>query len=257
MRTLFSLLVLSVAVLGQSNPPHPTPSTKRDQPKQPTANVQNESHPNERGTEQSPVFANIFATTQTKQKATDDKTNDFDKSPADWWMVRLTGAIVLLGCVQTIVFWVQARRLKQTIEKMDKIARDQTKDTQNSIAQATRAAGAMEEVATSMAANVKSINETVDINREIADRQKLISELQSRAYLTIVFEGMVPQNVATGIRFEPRVRVANRGNTPARNVRFGAAADVLPFPLPTDFTFPLPTEASRVTLALSPPDCTR
>jgi len=53
---------------------------------------------------------------------------------------------------------------------------------------------------------------------------------------------MVPQNTATGIRFEPGIRIENRGNTPARNIRFSIAADVLPFPLPEGFDFPLPVD---------------
>lgn len=252
MRTLFSLLFLSVAVLGQSNPPPPTPPVKRDQPNQPAADIQKESRANERGTEQSPIVVKVLPTPKTDQETANDKAKGLDQSSADWWMVRLTGAIVFLGCIQTIVFGVQARRLKQTIDKMDEISTQQTNDVQESIAQATRASKAMEDIAESMAVSVESVKETVGINREIADRQKLITELQSRAYLTILFEGMVPQNVATGIRFEPRMRVVNRGNTPADNIRFATCADVLPFPLPDDFAFPLPTAPSSRSSSIGP-----
>jgi hypothetical protein len=135
---------------------------------------------------------------------------------------------------------------------MDEIAGQQTQDIQASIAEATRAAHAMEQIAESMAISVESVRQSVAINREIADRQKLVSELQSRAYLTIVFLGVVPQNTATKVRFEPRMNIDNRGNTPAYNIRFAAFADVLPFPLRDDFKFPLPPELFRHSSAIGP-----
>ena len=115
-----------------------------------------------------------------------------------------------------------AGRLKQTIEKMEEIASGQTRDIHASIAAATRAAQAMETIAESLLANAESVRASVAITREIADRQKLITELQSRAYLTVGFDSLVPQNSETKVRFEPRMRLENRGNTPARSVRFSS-----------------------------------
>ncbi len=167
-------------------------------------------------------------------------------------MVRLTGAIVFIGLVQTIVFGLQALRLKQTIEKMEEIAGKQTLDVQASIVEATRAAQAMEQVSESLALNAKSVGESVGITREIADRQRLITELQSRAYLLVLFEGMVPQNIAANVKFEPRIRIENKGGTPAHNIRFAIRADVLSFPLRDDFTFPLPTDEFAYSSAIGP-----
>jgi len=79
----------------------------------------------------------------------------------------------------------------------------------------------------------------------------LITELQSRPYLTVLLDGVVPQNPKTGIRFEPRWQLVNRGNTPARSVRFSTVADVLPFPLRDDFAFTLP-EPSRYSSDIGP-----
>jgi len=98
----------------------------------------------------------------------------------------------------------------------------------------------MENVARAMAENVENLKITVGINREIADRQKIVTELQSRAYLSVIFNGIVPQDGATGIRFQPSVMLLNNGNTPAYKVVFRTATDVLPHPLPNDFGFPLP-----------------
>jgi uncharacterized coiled-coil DUF342 family protein len=64
---------------------------------------------------------------------------------------------------------------------MDEIAGDQTKDVRNSIAQATRAAQAMEQIATSMSQNAESVRKSVEVSEEISKTQKLISELHSRS----------------------------------------------------------------------------
>lgn len=235
-------VVLVLIVLGQSQPPSPTTPIKSKQPKEPAASRQKKPPADERGSEQSPVVVKVLPPVKTDEETANDKTKDLDQSSANWWMVRLTGAIVFIGGVQTIVFGLQARRLKQTITKMDEISSQQAKDVQASITEAIRVSKAMEGIATSMAASVESVKESVQITREMADRQKLITELQSRAYLAVLFDGMVPQNIETGVRFEPRMRIENRGNTPASNIRFSVVVDVLPFPLNDDFVFPLPIE---------------
>jgi hypothetical protein len=192
------------------------------------------------GTDQSPIVVTLLPSPKGDQESPKNKTSGFDNSSPDWWMVRLTAVIAIIAVLQTIVFGMQARRLKQTIDKMDELAEGQAKDMRDSIHEATRAASAMEGVAQSMAGNVASVRETVSINREIADRQKLISELQSRAYLSVDFLGMVPQNARTGMRFEPRFTVTNKGNTPACKVKVIAQADLVQMRLLNDFRFHLP-----------------
>jgi hypothetical protein len=254
MRTLLLVCLACLSLFAQSQRPSPTKAAERDQPEQATADAQKMAATNVRGTEQSPIVVKALPSTKAQDEAPNGKAKELGQPSPDWWMVRLTGAIVFIGLVQTIVFGMQARRLKQTIEKMEEIAGQQTQDIQASIAEATRAARAMERIAESMADSVESVRESVGISREIADRQKLITELQSRAYLTILFEGMVPQNTATKIRFEPRLRIENRGNTPARNIRFAMVADIFPFPLRDDFPFPLPTEPLAIPAPLAQ-DC--
>lgn len=200
--TLFACALCAQA-WSQSSPPAPAPVVKPAQPSQAAANSQKESRTKERGTNESTLFVGPFPNSGSREKAADTKSKTVDQPAPDWWMVGLTAVIALIGAVQTAVFGIQARRLRQTILKMDAIAADQTRDVRDSIAQATRAAEAMEGIAESMATNVGSVRETVAINREIADRRKLVTELQSRAYLTVVFDVMVPQSIATELRFEP------------------------------------------------------
>jgi hypothetical protein len=152
-------------------------------------------------------------------------------------MVRLSGLIFIIGALQTLVFWIQATRLKKTIEKMDEIATGQTRDMRDSINEATRAANAMEGVAKSLAQNVLDVQKSVEISREIADRQRLVTELSGRAYLSVSFQDAAYQD-PTHI-FEAAAMIVNRGNTPAYEVTFQAAADIVPFPIPEEFDFPL------------------
>lgn len=47
-----------------------------------------------------------------------------EKSSSDWWLVKLTAGLLAVGAIQTLVFGIQAVRLKQTIIKMDDVAKD-------------------------------------------------------------------------------------------------------------------------------------
>jgi hypothetical protein len=165
-------------------------------------------------------------------------------------MFWITLAIALIGIVQTRVFWIQAQRLKETIDKMEEISSKQSSDIQASLAQSTKAAEAMQQIADSMASSTDATNVMGGINREIADQQRFIAEVHSRAYLTVVFLDMVPQTET--LRFEPRVKIINRGNTPAWNIRFHIKADVQPFPLRDDFHFPLPNDLNGSSSVIGP-----
>lgn len=242
MRSAKLLAICLFCVLVQSQPPAPAPAIQRTYPKQPSASGQQQSTSDKSGTETAPIFVKIVPSAKTQEEAPQGKPQELGQSSPDWWMVWLTGAIASIGLIQTIVFGVQAHRLKQTITKMDEIATGQTRDIQASIAEATRSATAMEGVATSMALNVEAVKQSVGISREIADRQELVTELASRAYLTMVFGAMTPQDEANGVRFQPHIQIVNRGNTPAYNIRFHIASGVVPFPVRDDFVFPLPNE---------------
>jgi hypothetical protein len=115
MQRLRALIIAVLCSVGQSQPLAPTPPIKSSQPKQPATSTQKESSTNERGSEQSPLVVKVLPPVKTTEETTNDKAKDLDQSSANWWMVRLTGAIAFIGFVQTIVFGVQARRLRQTV----------------------------------------------------------------------------------------------------------------------------------------------
>ncbi len=95
---------------------------------------------------------------------------------------------------------------------MDEIAKSQTADMRASIGEATRAATAMDAIAVSMAISVESIKQSVQISKDIANQQKLVGELQSRAYLSVQFEDAIYQD-ATHV-FEGIAVVVNRAILP-------------------------------------------
>jgi hypothetical protein len=207
------------------------------------------------GTDSSPITVKVLATQQTKEETTQEQQTRQDQSDANWWMVRLTAFIGLIGLVQTIVFGLQARRLRQTINKMEEIAKGQTEDMKASIGEATRAATAMEGIATSMASSVQSARESVGVSREIADRQKIVTELSGRAYLSASLNTALYQDV--NHVFEASALLMNRGSTPAYDVTFRAAAGILPSPIPDHFKFPLPDETAGVSVSLIAPGLTK
>ena len=70
-----------------------------------------------RGTEDAPLTIKVLPPIKTPDEAAQEKREKQDQSDADWSLVKLTGILALIGIVQTIVFGLQARRLKHTIEK--------------------------------------------------------------------------------------------------------------------------------------------
>ena len=116
---------------------------------------------------------------------------------------------------------------------------------------ATKSADAMKSVAESMALNTSLVLESVTVSRDVADAQRLFGRTQLRAYLAVLIGAALYQDRSANLRFEARPVILNTGHTPARNLRWRVAADVLPVPLPTDFRFPIP--AHRAGSALLAP----
>ncbi len=140
--------------------------------------------------------------------------------------VSIAQAMVFL--LQLMVFGYQALKLRETV----RAAAEQSLDTKASIAQATRAAAAMENVAAQVAISAQAATESVAITRER-------SVQQMRAYLTVQVGEAVYQERHVPLRFEGKPALINTGHTPAHNVAYIAKAAILPVALPDDFQFPL------------------
>jgi hypothetical protein len=124
------------------------------------------------------------------------------------WLIGIGVSIAFMYVIQLIVFGLQARRLKQAIDKMEKIAGGQTRDVQASIAATEKAANAAQ----------TSANATV---------------LAERAYVTMSHQppGLV---IESSNAVSVTIRVKNVGRTPARisAVVLKAIAFPLKQPLP-------------------------
>jgi hypothetical protein len=229
----------------QSQPPSPSPPKSANNNQGEATGKKGETQKDEGVSDSVSTAINKLTSEVIAWKKQESSAHDKNDMSTDWWTIWSTIVMALATLAIAYLGYRQWRTLQAHHSVMDRQAgyiRDALAQTQASIAQATRASQAMEGIAASMAANVESVRETVRINREIAARQKLITELQGRAYLAILFDSMLPQNSATGVRFQPTLRIENRGGTPAYNIRFTITADVVPFPLRDDFAFALPAE---------------
>jgi hypothetical protein len=150
---------------------------------------------------------------------------------------RHNGAISAISTVFVALFtytlWRATTRLWQSSQR-------HARHLEESIAEAGRSATAMEHVSVTLADTAASAAENTRLVREMSERQARVSALQLRAYFSIQFGTVVPQDNETGYRFEPRMLIINTGHTPGYQVRHRINANVLPFPLPADFEFPLP-----------------
>lgn len=161
------------------------------------------------------------------------------------FLERHNGAISAISTIFVAFFtytlWRATTRLWRSSQR-------QARNLESSIIDAGRSATAMEQVSEALAQTAASAAENTQLIREISERQARIAALQSRAYLSVQFGTVIPQDNNTGYRFEPRMLIINNGHTPAYRVRHRIASNVLPFPsLPTDFEFPLSQGQHRYT----------
>lgn len=101
----------------------------RKPPENPPSHAAQGAQNDNRGTGEPPLAVKIIPSPKTDQEATDEKAEREDKNSADWWMVKLTFGLMIVGIaqfsvfvLQLIIFGLQAKRLKETIEKMDETA---------------------------------------------------------------------------------------------------------------------------------------
>ena len=150
----------------------------------------------------------------------------------------VTAIFTVVLATSTVFLWKETKDLRD-------FAQLQSADMKDSIAEAARAATAMQDVATAVAINAQAANASVALFKDANIRQM-------RAYLTVGFIGVLPQDAATNFRFEVRMNLQNVGNTPAYNVETNTYVRVLPFPLLQDFMFPEFNEAIAAPAVMMP-----
>lgn len=146
-----------------------------------------------------------------------------------WWQLILSAfGVVGLG----VTLWFNLEAWKQ--------AKDAQADTEKALSHAERSAAAMGRVADAMAINAEQIVRSVEISGEVARQQRLLGRMQMRAYLTVLIGDGVYQD--DRMNFAAHPQILNSGHTPARNVRWKIAVDILPVPLPQGYKFRLPDD---------------
>ena len=136
---------------------------------------------------------------------------------------------LLVLALQMGAFVYQGVKLRQTVTAVA----DQAADMKQSVAEAARAATAMETVGEHIGRSAQAAIDSVELTRQRWAQQM-------RAYVTVIVNQAVYQDRANNIRFGIMPMMANHGHTLAHNVRYKATAEILPFPLPEHIALNLP-----------------
>ena len=223
------MCLLAFCGVAYSRPPVPRTGEPGQIEQQQSAATQQPPPADQRGTEKAPLVVKVLPTPKTDVEASQEAKERDQKASTDWWLIiiGLGQLVVFIG--QLFVFGYQAKKLRETVIA----AADQSSKMERSIAEATRTAVAIENVANATTASAKSATESV-----VAVRER--TAMQMRAYLTVVVGGGAYQEGEKNIRFAAKPLLVNTGHTPARKVGYRAKAAILPAPLPEDFHFTLP-----------------
>jgi hypothetical protein len=197
-------LLVSAATLAKSNDPSPSPSEIRKPEQSKPGEPEAPAKKNQDRTAIPPFIIKEAPAPKAQKEASENTKEADSKTSPDWWMVWLTGILAFVASLQLIVFGLQARRLRQTIEAMKKIGADQSRDMQASIAVAKESADA-----------------AIDSNKLTRD----LFYAEQRPWLILEINGWTPLNWEDkGARFSIDVTITNAGKSPATNVWFEAVA---------------------------------
>ncbi len=198
-----------------------------------------QSKSEQRGTERAPLFVKGEVVTKKDAESVKEDAEDRKvKEAADAALVNYTGhlaaATYLLFAFTAGLFAVTYRLSRDAKHTGD----DHASKMERSIAQAERAASAMERVANATIQN--------------ATLMQGMLHKQMRAYLTVSVASGIYQERDKNLKFGILPSLLNSGHTPAHKLSYWAKAAVLPFPLPDDFDFPTPESVTPQAMLLGP-----
>ena len=90
-------------------------SQRKPPPREEPKSTQRPTASDQRGTEQFPAIVKVIPSPKTTEEAEADRKDREDKNRSDWWLVRLTGALAIIGALQLAVFGWQGVQLKLTV----------------------------------------------------------------------------------------------------------------------------------------------
>jgi hypothetical protein len=161
--------------------------------------------------------------------------------------IKITDVLLVLF---TGLLWWSTHKLWLSTHNVSQAALEQVKDMKSSIAESVRAANAMEKVAEAIAISAKAATKSVETSSEFSAQQRTFARLQMRAYLSVGIGGATYQD-EKGLFFEARPVLVNDGYTPAHKIRYWARADILPWPLAPEFSFPTSGQATSYSSSLA------
>jgi hypothetical protein len=138
---------------------------------------------------------------------------------------------IFLALFTGLLFW-KTWGLHQATRGLQDLAASQGDEMKKSIAEAARAASAMEGVA-------DGIKETAAINKSLIESQRDFWSRQMRAYISVDTGGYIRQRMK--VRFEFRPNITNNGMTPANNLKVWCRCELRDV-VHSDFSFAIPEE---------------
>lgn len=135
----FAALILFISLHSATPRSHEVSQPKQKQ----SSSSHQTSYSDQRGTEQSPLVVKTLPSPGTQQEAEQGAQDRKDKATNDRHIVEFTGALVVIGFFQFLVYAYQAKKLRETV----KSAAEQAEAMERHIDEAARAANAMETIA--------------------------------------------------------------------------------------------------------------
>jgi hypothetical protein len=184
----------------------------------------------QRGTKDFPFLVRELPSQKTDEEAQRDSDKEFRDAASEWGTLVFTGLSTVIFLAQLFVFGRQAHRLTQTVETMKTIDKGQSENVAKSIAEAARAATAMERAAEAMGNVAIAMNEQRNImvgQQEIMASQRDISAVVQRAWVRADVKIAGPVRVVQDwISLSFILELANSGTLPA----FAAKPDINFYP---------------------------
>jgi hypothetical protein len=116
--------VAEVAI-ADSNYPIPRPWESGKPPQAEAENRRQQPQYDQTGSEELPFFIKEAPPEILQKQSEEAPTQESGNSSPEWWTVYLTAVLATIGVMQTIVFGLQAHRLKQTINTMKGLGSEQ------------------------------------------------------------------------------------------------------------------------------------
>ena len=114
------LLICLFAGSAYSNPPAPNTPNAEQKNQVDTKDKQQPTNPDQRGTETSPLFIKVIPPLAVEQDSTKEHENSRSYTSSEWWLVYITGALVLATVglmVYTARLWGATKSLAEDAEK--------------------------------------------------------------------------------------------------------------------------------------------